>query len=375
MILFFLPNGLGDTIMAVPAIRRLVKARGVENITIVVASKTHTEMLQYFLGYPIRSMERFDGRPFAQSRLFLKMFRTRAEMIYAPLLSRKPGHLPFFLALATRTLAPASFTKRDFFSIIRAPHSLESFPGHQVDFMVWFVGQREKNMDPGPVQADEIRPWGLARAPHLQSAENRPFRIVIGLSCGSKERHKIPSPRIFAELINKLADRVALELVIPGLESDRALIDAFLAALAPGTRARTLIAHPLPSLLEAFQACDLGISGTTGQGHMMAASGLDMLLMSGVTEALESGPYTGRGAILRHALPCGPCYQEKFRFGCGKIPCMELLDLDKGADLAERLLKDPTFGRDWLTQAKKSHPIDPSRILEIQAKLAKERPQ
>jgi hypothetical protein len=49
MIVFFLPNGIGDTLMAIPALRRLVKVRGVSGVAVVVGSRLHTHLLHRFM--------------------------------------------------------------------------------------------------------------------------------------------------------------------------------------------------------------------------------------------------------------------------------------------------------------------------------------
>ena len=161
------------------------------------------------------------------------------------------------------------------------------------------------------------------------------------------ERHKIPSPLLFASLLNALARRVPIRVMLIGASSDGPLNKALRDALDPAVEVDERIDLPFDVLLQELAKCDIGISGTTGQGHMMAAAQLPMLVLSGVTDPYESGPYTERVAHLRHNLPCGPCYQETFRFGCGRVACMDQLNVEQGAELALGLLDRTDFGKGW----------------------------
>jgi len=371
MIVFFLPNGIGDTLMAIPALRRLAAIHGTGNITVVISSSFHRTILVAFLGEALHTIERYDGRPLPHLRLFLRLLFTRIDVLYAPLLSRKPGHLPFFLFLGKRTLVPSSFLGRNFCRLVRSDTSLETSTGHQVNYFVQFLAQLEPRLNRAPVAPEELAPVPAASVPAAGLGAGRPCRVALGISCGPLERHKIPSAKGFASLVNALAGRAEFEWVVIGTAADQALIDEFAEGLAAPDRVRRMIDLPIGDLVEQLRSCDLGISGTTGQGHMMAAAGIPMLVLAGVTEPFESGPYTRRGAILRHRLPCGPCYQGIFRFGCQKIPCMETLDVEAGADLAIRLLTDPRFGQDWLVKTPKQSPVAPETIAQIHEKMKK----
>jgi ADP-heptose:LPS heptosyltransferase len=157
-----------------------------------------------------------------------------------------------------------------------------------------------------------------------------------------------------------------------GASSDDPLNKALRAALDTTIEVDERIDLPIDVLLRDLAGCDIGISGTTGQGHMMAAAQLPMLVVSGVTDPYESGPYTERVVHLRHDLPCGPCYQELFRFGCGRVACMDQLNVEQGAELALRLLNTRDFGKGWhegrrlgalpVSKIREIHSLSPCRI-------------
>ncbi len=362
MIIFFLPNGIGDTLMALPAIRRLIALRGLDQVTVVVSSKLHKRILQQFIGNGVVTIERYDGKRFPHLRLFLKMFRMRATIV-APMLSRKWKHSLFFLLLGKRVLVPASFLHRSVVNLRRASISLESFDGHQVNFFVQFLSEFAPQLDCRPVDCQEL---GLVKAA-TASTRTRPGvkRVAVGINCGPLESHKIPSPALFARLLNALAHKIDIELLVVGNSDDRPQIDALFSTLDMGILVELAIGLPIEDVIVRMGECDLGLSGTTGQGHMMAAAALPMLVLAGVTNPRESGPYVQRAAILRHRFVCGPCYQESYRVGCGRIACMETLDVEEGVALALKLLTEPEFGVDWLNDAKKRPPVAVKTINEI----------
>jgi ADP-heptose:LPS heptosyltransferase len=129
---------------------------------------------------------------------------------------------------------------------------------------------------------------------------------------------------------------------------------------------KLLIDQPINILIEEIQKCNIGIAGTTGQGHIMAAADLPMLVLAGVTNPYQSGPYASRVALLLHRYICGPCYQENFRFGCKKVNCMDTLDISEGVRLANLLADDLEFGKYWMKKSLGSHAIPVEMINTIQ---------
>lgn len=369
--ILFLPYGLGDTLMAVPALRRLVSVRGVDGVTVVTSSAIHRHILRVFVDPAMRTIESNDGGRWAPLRLFARMLTSSASTIAAPMLSPSLGRYAFMLMLGRTVHVPTSFTRHSRLWLHRSKFLLKDFEGHQVDYFVQFLSVIEPRMDSRPVDPFELAPLAATAVERVPStalvcpAAARRFRIVVGTSCGVPERHKIPSPVGFAKLINALARRVDIELLLIGSPADRPLIDALRAGLDPALSVSESIGQPIESLIATMRECHLGICGTTGQGHMMAAAGLPMLVLAGVTRPAESGPFVRRAAVLRHRFACGPCYQHDFRFGCGRFACMETLDVDEGATLACRMLEEPNFGADWLTTEAEVRLVPPHVINQI----------
>ena len=360
--IFFLPYGIGDVLMAIPAIKRLLKIRGYDGLTVVVASLPHQKILHTLIDDRLSIFLREDGKKFSQLRLFISMWLSPAKIIVAPLASNSWFTKVFMLLMFRRVYVPSSFISKSLFFFRRIPLLLKNFEGHQVDFYIQFLEPIDRQIDKKPVAYSELALYSRFDG---SSSNNKLYRIVLGISCGEAERHKIPSPFKFAQLINNLSKRVSVQVLLIGSDADNSLINTFCNALDKNIFVQKLISLPIDKLALEIANCDLGISGTTGQGHMMSLTQIPMLIFAGVTNPRESGPFVERAAILRHKYICGPCYQVEFKWGCGKVQCMESIDIDEGSKLAYRLLTEKNFGENWRTEEGKKQTIPVHVIKEI----------
>ena len=368
MIIFFLPNGIGDILMAIPAIRRLVEEHGEDKVCVVVSNSIQTFLVKRFISFSLCTLERYDRKPLNHLRLWLRLFFMRAEWICAPMVSRKFLHKLFFATLMTKTLVPSSFSKKNFLRLQTSRMSLVNFNGHQTNFLVQFIKEIVPGISNERVSYSEILMPDIKPRTESISATSL-AKVAVGISCGELERHKIPSPYFFAKLINRLALDRPIELLLIGNPSDKSLIDQMCVELVKDVTVKLLIGERLDVVIAQMANCSLGIAGTTGQGHMMAAAGLPMLVLAGVTSPEESGPYVHRAVTLSHHFSCGPCYQEEYSRGCGKINCMETLDINKGAETAKKLIDDIQFGQGWLTLIPKRKAISIQNIELIHKRL------
>lgn len=362
-LVFFLPNGIGDVLMAVPALRRFIEVRGLKGIRVVVGGSVHKDVLHHFIDPSLKCLIRYDARRFPNLRLWLKLFFWGGFLVSAPLLSKKKLHLMYFASLFRKVQVPASFGAKSFFRLQPSALSLNSYNGHQVNYFVQFLAEIEPCMKTSRVDYREL---ALPRVGcHIPPSSKPIKRIAVGMSCGEKERHKIPPPAFFADLLNVVSKDQAIEVLIIGSSSDQPLIDKFCAEIQPHIPFEFAIGLSIDALILKLAACDLGISGTTGQGHMMAAAGLPMLVLAGVTSPTESGPYVERAEILQHRYVCGPCYQETYSFGCQIVRCMETLDVRLGAQMIIQLLNDHLCGQNWMHKVAKRPPVPVHRIEDI----------
>ncbi len=195
--------------------------------------------------------------------------------------------------------------------------------------------------------------------------KNKEEYIVINMVSGFNEMHKIPTSNYFIELINKIHIETDYTVKSYCFDNEREYLENIHNAINCKDKLHIINNPNLSTIKGLISGASGGICGTTGQGHIMALSDIPIIVLSGVTEALESGPYSKNINILKHNLECSPCYQESFRFGCGKVHCMNGINQDLIiTDL--RLIKTNNFPSfDWKQSKKK--PVIISKILKIHA--------
>jgi ADP-heptose:LPS heptosyltransferase len=334
-ILLFIPNGLGDVLMSFPAINFLLQKK--QEFAVVVHNKTQTSALRQRYGPDLKILERFDGGRFSQVRLLLQIRKFNPGEIYAPLAANRLLNVVFFLLTASRVYLPGVI-KRRIFNIHYLPYSLSTYDGHQVNYILDFLDhfKSRSHVEPSALfirsnLAYDFIPTTLAAG----------VRLAVGLSCGEIERHKIPRPSFFSEVVNKLTTLIAddITVFVFGVGNDAILIEEFIGQLDPKIKVIQQLDSDLEQVFAGLSKCNLGIAGTTGQGHMMAAVNLPMVVLAGVTNPAESGPYTSIQKVISHNYKCGPCYSVSNTRGCG-YPCMDDLDSDLTAHAMVKLLKN-----------------------------------
>jgi ADP-heptose:LPS heptosyltransferase len=84
----------------------------------------------------------------------------------------------------------------------------------------------------------------------------------------------------------------------------------------------------LPALLALLERADASVSGDSGPLHLAVAVDCPVLAIHGPTDPGQSGPYRARRAlVLRHDLPCSPCYTLQQVADCplGHTLCQRLV--------------------------------------------------
>lgn len=344
-ILIFLPYGIGDIIMSIPALKRLFNVYNYDQVYIVIANNTQTQLLYSFFKNPINTIIYSNQKFTNLFSLFYNVYKIKPHYIYAPLINHNFSRLLFFLLTTRRTFVPFNAIPSKFLNLIPSSISLETFDGHQVNYYINFFNQGHKNLSLQVAKHSELK----FEFPNNNSVRNiNYYNIVVGISCGFAERHKIPSPRYFAELVNKLAKLISCKFYLIGNSNDSGLIDEFLSYIQNKNLINIITNDNISDTLLSMSKFDLGITGTTGQGHMMSVGNFPLLVFGGVTEPLESGPYAERVKILKHSFECGPCYQVTFKYGCRQFKCMEMLNIDLAIQYVLDLLTNDQYGKNWL---------------------------
>jgi len=356
--------------MAVPLLRRLVNVYREGSIVVVVAGQVQQRLLASIFGRGLTIWCRFDGKPLSQLRLLLKIARHRFDICFAPLISIKLINKIFFLMTFTKVIFPSSSVNKSIFGIRKGKFCLNNYPGHQVNYLINFVDSHGAKINVTTASSSEL----MVSYPSVSKFSlDGAITLAVGLSCGLAERHKIPGPSFFSQLVNALSQKTMVRVFVFGTHADATLISDFESCIRDNIEVIKVIDKPVFDVISMLSRCDVGVVGTTGQGHMMAAAGLPLLITAGVTDPFESGPYVSRASVLKHGFPCAPCYQEAYRLGCRQIQCMETLSPDKGALEVNLLARDASYGLSWLDGKVKSTPLPKNKIEKIVLQLLEHR--
>jgi lipopolysaccharide heptosyltransferase II len=171
---------------------------------------------------------------------------------------------------------------------------------------------REVGAD-GPPVPRLVAPATAYRVPGLAPSE-RYLVIHPGASNGSAKRWPAAA---WGRLAHDAAQALGYRVVVSGGESERALVAAV--AAGAGQVAVPLVGTSLLELAALLAGAEALVSGDTGPLHLAAALGRPVLGVYGPTDPAQTGPLGAHARVIRHPVPCGPCYDLRAPAEC-KLP-------------------------------------------------------
>ena len=319
-----LPNWLGDTVMALPALAALRAARPDALVTAIgpwAPLLVGQAVADAHLGYP------------KEGRLRRKLAAALREMKpdVAVLLPNS-----FESALAARRwgarvrLGYDADMRR---ALLTHMAALPSPRRHQVDE---YLGLLEASGVPpvatqprwrlGPDEAAESRVTAL-----LDEAGCAGAAPLVGLHLGAAfGASKLWPPVSYAELARGLAERDLQPLLI-GSRDDVAVAEAVTALV--GKPIASTVGRDRPEMLPRLLA-RLGclVSGDTGVAHLAAAVGVPTVTLFGPTDAHLSAPRGRASRNLEGPAPCAPCFLPRCPID---HVCMRAISVDSVAHAVE----------------------------------------
>ena len=325
-ILFIQLSALGDTILAVPTIRAIRHAFPDAEIT-MLASRTNLTYLT--------------NCPYIDKRILFKMPLHRMLL---PL--RREGfdwvidleHWPRLSALLTyATGAPVRIgfrTKgqyRHFLFTETVPHIQGR---HEVrNFLEIAIGLA------CPVQALDLEVWCDSAADRWvretliqeQVSPHAPL-VVLHPEAGRRgEPRRRWSPENYVALADTLVRRFGVQIVLTGAPDE---VNTSVAIAAQMEHRGVVLAGrtDVNQLAALFSAAALVVSGNCGPMHLAAATGTPVVGLHGPTNAAQWGPWSRNVRVIRAEMPCSPCLNLGFEYGCqalpdGTSPCMHTIEV------------------------------------------------
>ncbi len=293
------PNWLGDACMAFPAVRALKAGRPDLHLTILCPAK---------LADLWRSLPEVDAIITKESKEGL--FRVAKTV-------RESGPYDAAILLTNSTRSTLELYLAKIPRLVGYKGSLRSRLLNQET--------REPKRPLGPPRHHAERYLYLAencgaKVPTLEDVELPPpapssniIAICAGAEYGPAKRW--PADR-FAEVAKRLSARwPQVRWILLGAPGEKKLGEE-LSGMMAGTPHENLIGKTtLPELIAHLRASRLLVTNDTGTMHLAASLGVPTVSIFGSTEPVLTGPLGKNNTIVRHHVPCSPCFKRECPFG------------------------------------------------------------
>jgi heptosyltransferase III len=327
-------SAIGDTILAVPTIRA-IRRRFPDAHLAMVASPINLGYLEHCPYIDQRIPCRLEGlmkSPQAALRFFASLRRQRFDWVidleHWPRLSA----LMAYLSGAPRRLgfyAAGQYRHYPFTDVVK------HLPGrHEVlNFL-----EIAKRLD-CPIQDTHLEAW-LGDADRAWADEflrgcgvdlNRPIVIFHPEAGRRGEPRRRWVPERFVEVADALVAKYRAQIILTGAPSEVELSQQITAK----TKVPAIVAAGktgLNQLAALFAKANLVICGNCGPMHLAAATETPVIALHGPTRAEQWGPWGSNHTVISADLPCSPCLNLGFEYGCralpdGTSPCMHTLQV------------------------------------------------
>jgi heptosyltransferase-2 len=312
-----LPNWLGDTIMAVPALRSLREARPDARLALVgpwatlLAGQGLADVLVPYARSWTARLARWDEvRALGAAAVLL--LPNSFEAALAAWYWKAPRRIGFDAGGRALLLTDAL--------------SMSAPREHQVDEYARVierygvpVGDRMPRLArPTPDSEESLAVRGLLREAGVARNGDGVVGIHLGAAFGASKLW--PADRV-AELCRTLGEHGHVPVLIGARED----VDTA-KSLARETGARSLVGRDRPELLPALLS-ELGalVCGDTGVGHLAASLDIPVVALFGPTDPRLSAP-RGQVRVLTHEVACAPCFYRRCPI---EHPCLRGITADQ----------------------------------------------
>jgi len=322
-------SAVGDSILAVPAWRSLRERFCQSGITVICSSVTHDTLsaFPFFDDIIHLNIEKMVRKPRALFG-FLRDLRSREFDLVIDF--DQWMRMTALLSFATGAPKRVGFDTKDQHRRFCYTHTVRpSEQRHEVNsFMDLAVaagaarGSRELQM--------WIPDEDLAAARDTISYARRDSRIVVAFhpGCGGSGTPRQWPADAFVNLGKKLTESSReIAVVVTGSPGEIPLAEEI--ANRIGDRCISLAgAQSITRFAALLKCCNLLVCGNTGAMHVAAAVGVPTVALHGPTNPHKWGPVGDNHVVIQSPIPCSPCLDLGFDYGCTSHPCMGMITVD-----------------------------------------------
>lgn len=362
-ILVLLHAGLGDVLMAIPALRALDSSgKPSLSIDVLVKSQLEVEALSQFAWRSVdevvslRSIR--EGGTISLARFLRELRRRRYDCLLA-IHGTAALRTAIFSAGtgARRRVGPQGWGWPLFHEAVG-----QQVGEHKSDYYLRFVTQPA-------LAVRAAKPSGVidpVSGPDTRQAEWTRWGkfVILAPGSGEYESHKRWPLGNYATLARRLlSEREDLQsIAVVGAIAEAHLVNAVVTDVSRvhSGKCHGVIGLPLPDLFSLYRAAECAIAGCSGSTHIAAAVRTPTVGIYGPTNPGFTGPNTDQLRVVRLGLECSPCYRPTFRQGCGNPICMTRVSVDAVLKATcETLDGAPYPPREWFATTNATAP-DPA---------------
>lgn len=294
------PNWLGDACMAFPAVRAMKAGRPDMRLTILCSAKLRELWASLPEVDDIICKESGDGLRAVARRIREKGVRYDAAML---LTNSTRSTLELWLAGIPRLVGyRGSLRSKLLHQIVREPDATKPPEHHVRRYLRLAMRCGAKTDDPAFLATGTpVADGGVTR-----------IGICAGAEYGPAKRWPLER---FAETANGIsATRPDIEWVLFGAPGEKEMGEK-LSAMLTGRNVNLVGKTTLTSLIASLRQCRALLTNDTGTMHLAAALGVPTVSIFGSTEPVLTGPLGSKHIVIRHHVPCSPCFKRECPFG------------------------------------------------------------
>jgi lipopolysaccharide heptosyltransferase II len=319
------PNWLGDACMALPAVRALKKGRPDLRLTVFGPEKLRDLWLsQPEVDAYIGKVGK-EGLRHASARLRQTGVHYDVGVLFT---NSTRSTLEFWLAGIPRLVGYKGSIRSWFLNQICPDPPTGKPPLHHTEKYLRLIAHSGGKTDDPALRA----PAQFSR----DASEGDPLRL--GLCAGAEygQAKRWPLER-FAQAATQISERLSrpAEWLLFGAPGEKEMGET-LSAQVTAPHQNRVGKTSLAELIQELRTCDLLLTNDTGTMHLAAALGVPTVSIFGSTEPSLTGPLGNRHHVLRHHVPCSPCFKRECPFG--HYQCMTGMSVEKVVDTVVKVL-------------------------------------
>lgn len=316
------PNWLGDACMAFPAVRALKMGRPDIRVTVFGPDKLEK------LWSSLPEVDAYIGKVGREGLLKAsnRIRKTKIEYDAGILFTNSTrSTLEFWLAGIPRLVGYSGSARSRLLNQICPESPKGTRPLHHIEKYLQIVTHA------GAAVHNALELKGMASQTEGQGGGSHHLRLGLcaGAEYGPAKRWPIER---FAAAANQISERLKpkqSEWFLFGAPGETAMGEALSSRLEVPHQNR-IGKTSLSELIAELQNCDLLLTNDTGTMHLAAALGVQTVSIFGSTEPSLTGPIGDKHLILRHHVPCSPCFKRECPFG--HYDCMVGISVEKVTD-------------------------------------------